>query len=1299
MQTNTASEYYVQAPNGASCPDHTETICHDLSFYTNQTGQYFTDNTVLYFLEGTHSLQENYFLVISGVKNLTLSGLGAMEQGFDETLMHSTIKIHCLNSVGGMAFFNITNLTISTLTFYECGSPIYNDDILYETVHNYTLTGFWGLLYARGAKHTLFFANIMGLKVYQLSVLNSTGRAVSAVNAFDVDMSYTFLTHNNIQTHDLNCTRENHSCSGGNIFFLYIDPYDCWQLEEEFFTLSVTHSTFSYGVSMVSSYLNGGLGVGMYHSASYGIDMYIDSVILTGNTGYRGANLHISIVNTVLYHTVTVKNVSSRFGNSIYQFRTDLDDSYITANITQGAGLYYNTAIFLIQTCANSSIVRINNKTLGVTNSLFANNLARNGGGAWLSPRSCLESSCFMKIEDTTFRENVGVIGSALIVWQFTTLKPEAQLYIILNNAIIENNEQALLDVEDDDITRSAFHILLVDNMTMAGVTIKNHSTTGIHLFNSDVTINSGNTTISNNTSAENGGGLSITGNSHLIMLPTSNLIFSHNRALYGGALYVQKSSAEDDIPLCFFQVDDPGSVDDFSLPDTYIYSYNNSAVVAGDILYSSSGALFDCILVTLSLYQYENRLTAFKTLLRYDDDIDDKRAFSSKPVKACFCVDNDINCTITTKQIRVTPGQNFNISAVTVGLFESITPGVINVRYIGDGSEINNEVYETDIECANTTYQLLLAKHNDDMHVVIKAADSTIESDNRPLVITLDIQSCPPGFELKNETGVCECNSQLMESDLNITCDVQSWMINRDGNNWISYNLKDQCTVTYVECPFDYCNELYVSFNISEPDPQCALNRSGILCGQCAGGLSLMLGSNKCGDCSNIYISLIIPFALAGIALVAFIIALNLTVSVGTINGLIFYANIVKINESVFFQNQFIPVLSQFISWINLDLGIQTCFFSGLDAYYKTWLQFIFPIWIWTIVVLIIVLSRWYKWVAYLAGDNAVPVLATLFLLSYTKVLRTVIQAWQIGYVSCSNETVSKSNVWLVDGTISYLGTKHSILFVFSLLVFIFIAVPYTLIHLFIPVLETHLFRYQRFTNLHMKVKPYFDAFCGPYKDEYRFWGGFLLLARLILALIIPFRPTDVDTSSILGTVMVIIVFAWNLRGVYQKRYLDILESWFLLNLGFLSISSLRNKRRVIGVTASVSFAFITFIFIVIFHLGKRVYKFYKRKNEKKSERSPDGDGEENEHRQEAEGTENNGMSLKFKTLTYNATQSTITFLASRKQNRDKKEKRKTSQAFMEELEDDEEVNVRARRETMLMDSVFDITEIHKTN
>ena len=32
--------------------------------------------------------------------------------------------------------------------------------------------------------------------------------------------------------------------------------------------------------------------------------------------------------------------------------------------------------------------------------------------------------------------------------------------------------------------------------------------------------------------------------------------------------------------------------------------------------------------------------------------------------------------------------------------------------------------------------------------------------------------------------------------------------------------------------------------------------------------------------------------------------------------------------------------------AWLNLDFGIESCFFVGVDAYWKTWLQFLFYIW-----------------------------------------------------------------------------------------------------------------------------------------------------------------------------------------------------------------------------------------------------------------------------------------------------------------------------------------------------------------
>ena len=89
-----------------------------------------------------------------------------------------------------------------------------------------------------------------------------------------------------------------------------------------------------------------------------------------------------------------------------------------------------------------------------------------------------------------------------------------------------------------------------------------------------------------------------------------------------------------------------------------------------------------------------------------------------------------------------------------------------------------------------------------------------------------------------------------------------------------------------------------------------------------------------------------------------AFMLLCSLTVALGTISGLIFYANVVGANQSVFFPPGSFHFLRVFISWLNLNLGIETCFYDGMDAYVKKWLQFVFLIYIWGVIALIMFIS-----------------------------------------------------------------------------------------------------------------------------------------------------------------------------------------------------------------------------------------------------------------------------------------------------------------------------------------------------
>ena len=135
------------------------------------------------------------------------------------------------------------------------------------------------------------------------------------------------------------------------------------------------------------------------------------------------------------------------------------------------------------------------------------------------------------------------------------------------------------------------------------------------------------------------------------------------------------------------------------------------------------------------------------------------------------------------------------------------------------------------------------------------------------------------------------------------VQCNFTSYTVNRHAQQWIG--MVTNKTVIHQHCPYDYCKLYPLSLNLSTPDDQCNFSWSGVLCGACQPGLSQLLGTSNCKKCSNTWLLLILVFALTGVALVLCFKVLNLTVSTGTISGLIFYANIVRANSATFFPGQ----------------------------------------------------------------------------------------------------------------------------------------------------------------------------------------------------------------------------------------------------------------------------------------------------------------------------------------------------------------------------------------------------------
>ena len=703
--------------------------------------------------------------------------------------------------------------------------------------------------------------------------------------------------------------------------------------------------------------------------------------------------------------------------------------------------------------------------------------------------------------------------------------------------------------------------------------------------------------------SAEEGGGVLLL-NSTFSISSNTIVYWERNHARSGGAICAAN------IPLayctqldtytctikdrCFFQL--PGQNLSNGIDAQFVF-INNSADDAGSVLYG--GAIDNCKLTGLESYSSGE---VFDLLVHIEDD-NTNPSISSDPFRICPCENNRPDCSESDKSYTVHPGETICVSVVAVGQRNGVVPAKVRSRLTSESyhprsSPIGNldplqylqETFNTCTILDYTVFSLL----DDDSLSIEMYADGPCSTFGNELMLILDVnQTCPPGFNLSEIEQSCVCNQRLAKytNQCDITDGLGRIMRSSHDQFWVGYDNESNAPILHPHCPFDYCVSHTVDFPLNDTNLQCAYNRSGLLCGACKKGYSLVLGTSQCKQCTNIHLVLLIPFALLGLALVFFLLVSKLTVATGTLSGLVFYTNIVGVNRTLLIPVENTDVLSVFVAWLNLDFGVETCFYKGMDAYSKTWLQFVFPVYIWVIVGLIILASHFSRRSTKLLGNNPVSVLATLILLSYTNILRNLIAALYVTYLEYPTYN---RGVWLYDANIDYLRTKHIPLFVLAVLVFLFLFVPYTLLLLFGQWLQaiSHLRFFAWVKSARLKF--FMDSYHAPYKARHRYWPGLLLVLRLVLLLVFALnlqQDRDINLLAILIGTGTLQLWAWTSGGVYKNSYLDALEGSFALNLIILVGSTMYvnhsgGNQLAVGYT-SVTIALVTFIGILAFQLA----------------------------------------------------------------------------------------------------------------
>ena len=305
----------------------------------------------------------------------------------------------------------------------------------------------------------------------------------------------------------------------------------------------------------------------------------------------------------------------------------------------------------------------------------------------------------------------------------------------------------------------------------------------------------------------------------------------------------------------------------------------------------------------------------------------------------------------------------------------------------------------------------------------------------------------------------------------------------------------------------------------------------------------------------------------------------LNLTVSEGTINPYILYVNILNIhNIPLFPSHSLVKPLHVLISFANLNLGIETCFYNGMDDYTKAWLQFSFPIYLIMIIASIIIASRYSIVLQRLTLHKTVPVLATILLLSYTKILQTTTNVLFMYSTITDYPSNVSSVVWSIDANVPLFRLCHAILFAFSLLIFLSL-ILYTCLLLFGRYLKNFKFR------VIVCINALLNAYNKAYKDNCSYWLSDGLIIRCVLFGTL-LAVNNSTISLVIGNSFLSMV-QFNFQHPFQNHVYNISQMVLNLNLLILYSTSLMlsadQSMRVVVVNIMVSCGVVQFILMIM--------------------------------------------------------------------------------------------------------------------
>jgi predicted outer membrane repeat protein len=970
------------------------------------------------------------------------------------------------------------------------------------------------------------------------------------------------------------------------------------------------------------------------------VSMEIYDSTFTQNIAGDGGAIHTLLASTNIDNCFIANNIAQSAGGGISAIRapTNIHNSIFESNLAEYAGgainVYYNEIILI-----NGSIFRNNtandrggvihcayNTSTDIYDSIFIENSSPSGGAIFAfdyAYKGIYESNQFVNFSGKTILENNRATedGGALLTVEST---------IYVNDQLIITNNTALHS--GGGIYLHSSQMGIRGNCTLVGNNAEKNGgglfsiSSSIVLQDNDIAGTGSLVTFTEN-EAILGGGMFLVLNSKLYVVFLTQIAntfnFIDNNASFGGAIFVADEANQETcigdiyspIPTssrgCFIQTiellqQSSDTIDGRFLRQSFNFT-NNEAEYAGDDLFG--GLLDRCTVryVRRSQQDEDATLNAGLALLSEMSNINlsDNQTVSSHAIKVYLCLNDEPDYRFDEPIIQVERGEPFTISVVAVDQANHPLKAVVRASLSSARSGLSEGQHSQEVNAACTNLTFTVTAPDTVLHDTISLYANGPCGDakrfERKLLIEFTECKCPVGFQRNDAIpNSCRCICHRNITKLVRNCNSTTTSFIRKQNSWISYlnstNTSDNVSTYYLlghqHCPYDYCyNDQDKEDEISK---LCASNRAGILCGKCQPGFSVSLGSSKCLKCTNSWPALLILVfsvaLIAGAASVFIIFFLNITVAVGTINGIIFYANIIAANSSVLVRLSSPSFPSIFISWLNLNIGFDTCFYDGMDTYAKTWLQMAFPAYLIILMIVVIIGSKYSQKFAKLIGKrNPVATLATLILLSYATILSAILNIMSNTDLMFPD---GQHTLWLPDAHITFLkDPKHILLFLVGILIIV-VGAAYTVMlfswQWLLQLPDWKIFRWTRFPRLNSFMETYHI----PYNYKYRYWNGLLLIVRVVVYLVSALNRSGDPKVPLLATILVIGILILLDKDRCNNSFVGLLESSIYSNILVLAAVSWYTiaspgsaKLHIAAVYISTLIIFAELILVIVYH------------------------------------------------------------------------------------------------------------------